>query len=109
MMVGQPAGRTGGASDLALIWHSSDVVVKPIVANRRIERLPEPRFSASELPFTPLSLQVTTQACRFSHAATICIIWLEINTRASAMTVCSSTCEMLWVGGGSAWSCRSHP
>ena len=31
--------------------------MKPIVANRRIERLPEPRYEAKALPFEALSLQ----------------------------------------------------
>lgn len=47
----------------ALIWHASDSAVKPIVANRRIERLPDPRYDPKGLPFTPLSLQVGGQAC----------------------------------------------
>lgn len=42
---------------LALVWHPSDAAVKPIVANRRIERLPEPQWDAKSLPFEPLSLQ----------------------------------------------------
>ncbi|GFH10851.1 protein kinase domain-containing protein [Haematococcus lacustris] len=50
------AGGPSPAMD-ALIWHASDAAVKPIVANRRIERLPEPRYEAKSLPFTPLSLQ----------------------------------------------------
>eukprot|EP00955_Chlamydomonas_euryale_P023544 248985-Chlamydomonas_euryale.AAC.1 len=40
------------------MWHPSDTAVKPIVANRRIERLPEPKFDAKALPFPALSLQV---------------------------------------------------
>lgn len=40
-----------------LIWHASDTAVKPIVANRRIERLPEPRYDPRGLPFTAMSLQ----------------------------------------------------
>ncbi|KAL3147840.1 hypothetical protein ABBQ32_002563 [Trebouxia sp. C0010 RCD-2024] len=40
-----------------LIWHASDSSVKPIVANRRIERLPEPKWDAQALPFRPLALQ----------------------------------------------------
>ncbi|KAG2493011.1 hypothetical protein HYH03_008674 [Edaphochlamys debaryana] len=39
-----------------LIWHPSDTAVKPIVANRRIERLPEPRYDAASLPFKPWTL-----------------------------------------------------
>ncbi len=42
----------------ALIWHASDSAVKPIVANRRIERLPELKWDAKALPFAPMSLQV---------------------------------------------------
>mmetsp|Transcript_37117 Transcript_37117/g.82576 ORF Transcript_37117/g.82576 Transcript_37117/m.82576 type:complete len:1288 (+) Transcript_37117:271-4134(+) len=45
-----------------LIWHPSDTAVKPIVANRRIERLPEPRFDAKSLPFPAMSLQDMLQA-----------------------------------------------
>ncbi|GFR42705.1 hypothetical protein Agub_g3628 [Astrephomene gubernaculifera] len=40
-----------------LIWHPSDTAVKPIVANRRIERLPEPRYDPGSLPFKPWSLK----------------------------------------------------
>jgi hypothetical protein len=40
-----------------LIWHPSDGAVKPIVANRRIERLAEPSWDAAALPFAPLTLQ----------------------------------------------------
>ncbi|KAK9809997.1 hypothetical protein WJX72_003108 [[Myrmecia] bisecta] len=40
-----------------LIWHASDSSVKPIVSNRRIERVPEARWEARLLPFTPLTLQ----------------------------------------------------
>jgi hypothetical protein len=40
-----------------LIWHPSDAAVKPIVANRRIERLAEPSWDATALPFAPLTLQ----------------------------------------------------
>ncbi|KAF5840559.1 hypothetical protein DUNSADRAFT_16357 [Dunaliella salina] len=41
----------------SLVWHASDAAVKPIVANRRIERLPEPKFDAKALPFPAMSLQ----------------------------------------------------
>jgi len=34
-----------------LIWHPSDATIKPIVGNRRIERLPEPKWDAAALPF----------------------------------------------------------
>ena len=37
-----------------LIWHATDASVKPIVANRRIERLPEPKWDARALPFKAL-------------------------------------------------------
>lgn len=48
----------GTASDLeALMWYPSDSAVKPIVANRRIERLPEPKWDRNLLPFQPLTLQ----------------------------------------------------
>eukprot|EP00878_Enallax_costatus_P024327 GHUV01025960.1.p1 GENE.GHUV01025960.1~~GHUV01025960.1.p1 ORF type:complete len:809 (+),score=245.85 GHUV01025960.1:581-3007(+) len=42
---------------LQLIWHPSDSAVKPIVANRRIERLPEVQYDPKALPFEPLNLQ----------------------------------------------------
>eukprot|EP00798_Chlamydomonas_sp_ICE-L_P014436 gene14436-20443_t len=52
------AGADQGAGSIeALIWHLSDTAVKPIVANRRIERLPEPRFDAKALPFTAMTLE----------------------------------------------------
>jgi serine/threonine-protein kinase ULK4 len=38
------------------LWHPTDSAVKPIVANRRIERLPEAKYEAKALPFEPLSL-----------------------------------------------------
>jgi serine/threonine-protein kinase ULK4 len=34
-----------------LIWHPSDSAVKPIVGNRRIERVAEPRWEARSLSF----------------------------------------------------------
>lgn len=40
----------------SLVWHASDVMVKPIVGNRRIERLPELRFDSTSLPFPALTL-----------------------------------------------------
>lgn len=50
----------GSNSDLMgvqrLIWHPSDAAVKPIVGNRRIERLPDPKWDPKTLPFNPLSL-----------------------------------------------------
>ena len=49
-----------------LIWHASDSSVKPIVANRRIERLPEPKWDAEALPFRPL---VTLETCCTFHEA----------------------------------------
>jgi hypothetical protein len=54
--------RSSAATDsqadlLSLIWHPSDSAVKPIVANRRIERLAEPAWDAASLPFAPLTLQ----------------------------------------------------
>ena len=56
------AGAGGGALD-SLIWHPSDTAVKPIVANRRIERLPEPRYDPKALPFTAMALQVRKAGC----------------------------------------------
>lgn len=54
----EPGSKAAGSQGVeGLVWHSSDAAVKPIVANRRIERLPEPRFEPKGLPFTPLSLQ----------------------------------------------------
>jgi serine/threonine-protein kinase ULK4 len=50
--------QTGGIE--GLIWHSSDVAVKPIVANRRIERLPEPKYEPKALTFPAMSLQVVS-------------------------------------------------
>lgn len=48
-----------------LVWHASDAAVKPIVANRRIERLPEPKFEPKALPFPAMSLQVCVFVCTF--------------------------------------------
>lgn len=45
-----------------LIWHATDSSVKPIVANRRIERLPEPKWDARALPFKAL---VSHTSCFF--------------------------------------------
>ena len=33
-----------------VVWHASDMVVKPIVGNRRIERVPEPRWDPGQEP-----------------------------------------------------------
>ncbi len=42
----------------ALIWHGSDLAIKPIMANRRIERLPEPRWDPRSIPFATLVMQM---------------------------------------------------
>lgn len=39
-----------------LLWHRSDMTVKPIVQNRRIERVAEPTFDRRLLPFRPATL-----------------------------------------------------
>ncbi|CAI5470722.1 unnamed protein product [Closterium sp. Yama58-4] len=44
-----------GLSAVDVMWHASDVAVKPIVLNRRIEKLPEPAFDARHLPMDPLA------------------------------------------------------
>ncbi len=58
----------------ALIWHPSDSAVKPIVANRRIERLPEPRYDPKALSFTPMSLQVRISIV---HLPAHCVVLWE--------------------------------
>ena len=40
-----------------LMYHASDSGVKPIVSNKRIERVQEPTFDRSALPFQPRTLQ----------------------------------------------------
>ena len=40
-----------------VIWHPSDSVVKPIVGNRRVERVLDPKWEPASLPFRPFSLQ----------------------------------------------------
>eukprot|EP00884_Botryococcus_braunii_P012001 jgi/Botrbrau1/20801/Bobra.0156s0030.1 len=52
----QPSGQAIRPITEDLIWHTSDAAVKPIVANRRIERLPELRWDSSKLPFAPLTM-----------------------------------------------------
>jgi len=47
-----------------LIWHASDSAVKPIVGNRRIERVAEPRWEARSLSFPAMSLQEMLAACQ---------------------------------------------
>ena len=51
------ASLAGGGIE-GLIWHSSDTAVKPIVANRRIERVPESKYDPKALTFPAMSLQV---------------------------------------------------
>jgi len=51
-----------GPSVEELIWHSTDSAVKPIVGNRKIERVPEPRWEARSLPFAAMSLQEVLDA-----------------------------------------------
>jgi len=52
--LGATAGHGVALEDV--VWHASDMIVKPIVGNRRIERVPEPKWDAGSLPFKPLSL-----------------------------------------------------
>ena len=50
-----PVRAAPGEPTLAmLIWHTSDLSIKPIVANRRIERLPEPKWDPAALAFQAL-------------------------------------------------------
>ncbi|MEW5310458.1 MAG: hypothetical protein WDW38_002255 [Sanguina aurantia] len=64
----------GAGADAAamerLIWTAADTAVKPIVANKRIERTPEPRFDAKSLPFEPLTMEVGRTACLLVRHAT---------------------------------------
>jgi serine/threonine-protein kinase ULK4 len=54
--ISSSAPRAGAVPLADLVWHPSDTAVKPIVGNRRIERLPDPRYEARDLPFQPLGL-----------------------------------------------------
>ncbi|CAD7695464.1 unnamed protein product [Ostreobium quekettii] len=45
-----------------LIWHPTDAAVKPIVANRRIERLMEPKYDDRLLPFLPKTAKSLAEA-----------------------------------------------
>ena len=62
-----------------LIWHASDSSVKPIVANRRIERLPEPKWDAEALPFKPL-----VGPCQLLHTGCSCPLGIAANGRANS-------------------------
>ena len=42
---------------LSSVFHASDLSVRPIVGNRRIEKIMDPRYDRQSLPFTPLTLQ----------------------------------------------------
>ena len=55
-------GESPAGSGSALPWmskfdHDNDRNVRPIVLNRRIEKVPEPRFDARLLPFPPKTLE----------------------------------------------------
>ncbi|GAQ82018.1 Serine-threonine protein kinase FUSED [Klebsormidium nitens] len=45
-----------------LLWHQLDLAVKPIVLNRRIEKVQEPTFDPRALPVEPLSGAALAQA-----------------------------------------------
>eukprot|EP01012_Entosiphon_sulcatum_P034139 TRINITY_DN43244_c0_g1_i1.p1 TRINITY_DN43244_c0_g1~~TRINITY_DN43244_c0_g1_i1.p1 ORF type:complete len:1236 (-),score=180.50 TRINITY_DN43244_c0_g1_i1:7-3477(-) len=45
----------------ALLWHPSDTYVKPIMMNPRIEKTPEPKFRAEDLPFVAHPLSTLNQ------------------------------------------------
>ena len=49
-------------SALELAFHSSDLLVKPIVGNRRVEKHHELSWDAAMLPFVPISLAQMLQA-----------------------------------------------
>ena len=70
---------TPGPSVYELIWHASDSSVKPIVANRRIERLPEPKWDAQALPFKPL-----VGPCQLLHTGCSCPLGIAANGRANS-------------------------
>ena len=70
---------TPSPSVYELIWHASDSSVKPIVANRRIERLPEPKWDAQALPFKPL-----VGPCQLVHTGCSCPLGIAANGRANS-------------------------
>ena len=45
-----------------VIWHASDAVVKPIVGNRRVERILDPKWEAGALPFRAMTLSEVLMA-----------------------------------------------
>ena len=47
----------GVLDPLSSVFHASDLSVRPIVGNRRIEKIMDPRYDRQSLPFTPLTLQ----------------------------------------------------
>ena len=53
----EPPGSGGALPWLSKFPHALDSSVKPIVLNRRIEKVPEPRFDARLLPFPPKTLE----------------------------------------------------
>ena len=48
---------SGALDPLGNVFHASDLSVRPIVGNRRIEKIMDPRYDRQGLPFTPLTLQ----------------------------------------------------
>lgn len=58
-----------------LMWHPSDLAVKPIIGNRRIEKLPEPRYASCLIlvgclvvPLPPYLLHTAAAQCRAAEA-----------------------------------------
>jgi serine/threonine-protein kinase ULK4 len=69
----------GGTPPLAeLLWHPTDVAVKPIVLNRRIDKITEPRYDARALPFAPLSLSEMLAAPQGDLEAFLTLIYKSV-------------------------------
>lgn len=104
-----------------LIWHATDSSVKPIVANRRIERLPEPKWDARALPFKPLVSFAPYASCRIKIDIMLflqfCIQFMFAKFTYSTVTACSMfscicqtmiSSSILWLPKPK-WDARAQP
>ena len=99
---GPGAGAPGGSERLPnLLFHASDLAVKPIVGNRRIEKGLEVRWDVQTLPFKPCTLQALLAAPQAELEAFLTRVYKsvsgsspiseKVNTLAYFESLCSDT------------------
>eukprot|EP00899_Mesostigma_viride_P011673 jgi/Mesvir1/20506/Mv12390-RA.3 len=83
----------------SLLWHPSDSAVKPIVLNKRIEKVVDPPWDAKALPFRPLSLEEMMSSEQADLEAFLTLVYKSvggatpINEKVNTLAYFESLCK----------------